>query len=430
MITIDAYQKAAIEVTGKVFSTAIKYLKDTTPTDTDFNTAFVQELLKEVDATIKRESAALRNHLTFTREYRHEIYLIVIGYAVPEFKRMAESFRMRSDPRLYLLEKNLKGPLFTKFKNQHNQTEAEEAIADTLCSYLESPIEVKVQKTLGARMVGLMKSYKHHFNSKMAMKVKILTDLIRKDDFDSYMSYVSDVKEYLEDRIKDYIIQFCDEWVSGGNTRLQNSAKEKVTELLGVVQGKVSNVNETDARKWLSAFSGDTKIREELGVPFKVDELLEGYDDLNELNLGNFKRKICDGLNDLKKKLQASFDTVQCEKEMVYWKDKPHELLMRNLIGCTEQCPFCKELCDQQDPNHLRNSQKHIVAIHRPHCLAGYTFSSTNELVTDLCPVLIASSMTFCNEDTKHHHHPFSNYRSIYPDWSIPPGRTSKGSKY
>ena len=416
--TVDTYQKEAIKVTEKVFSTARKYLEDTTWNDIDFNTAFVQELLQKVDATIARESAYLKDLLIFTLTYKHEIYLTVCGYAVPEFERMAESFREKNDPRFYL-ENNLKGPLFTKFKNQYNQTEAEEAIANTLCSYLELPIKEQVGKTLGAKMVGVMKNSEHHFTSKMALKVKILTDLIREDRFDSFMSYASNTKKFLEDQIKYYTIKFCNKRVSDRNTRLQISAKEEVTYLVGVIQGRVNDLNETDARKWLSAFSSDIKIMiiTELGVALKVDELLDGYDDLQELNLGNFKSKIHDGLNDLKKKLQASFDTVECEREMVHWKDKPHELL-RNLIGCTEQCPFCKELCDWQDPNHLRNNQKHTVAIHRPCCLAGYKFSSTNVLVTDFCPGLIASSKTFCNEATKHRH------------WSIPPDLTSKGSEY
>ena len=115
--------KEAIEITEKVFSTARKYLEETTQKDTDFNTALVQELLQKVDANIAKESAVLKDLLTFRSTYKHEIYLRVCGYAVTEFERMAESFRGRNDPRLYL-EKNLKGPLFTKLKIQYNQTEA------------------------------------------------------------------------------------------------------------------------------------------------------------------------------------------------------------------------------------------------------------------------------------------------------------------
>ena len=428
--TVDVYQKEAIEVTEKVFSTAKKYLEDTTQKDTDFNTAFIQKLLQKVYATITKESAVLKDHLTFTPTYKYEVYLMICGYAVPEFDKMAESFRKKNDPRLYL-EKNLKGPLFTKFKNQYNQTEAEEAIANTLSSYLERPIREQVGKTLGAKMVGIMKGSEHHFSSKMALKVKILTDLHENDSFEDYMSYASNVKDYLENRIKHYTVQFCDEWVSDENTRLQISAKDEVTRLVGVVESKVTEVNETDMHKWLSAFCSDKIIIDELGIALKVDELLNASSDApSKLNLDNFKRQIRVGLEDLKKKLHTSFNDIICEHEMVHWKDKPHKLLEK-LIGCTEQCPFCKEQCDWLDPNHIDDDQKHKTAIHRPKCLGGYRWINTEELSTIFCPAHVATDdVTFKNAATNNESHPYKDYQSIYPDWSIPPDLTSEQSKY
>ena len=427
--TVDAYQKEAIEVTEKVFSTARQYLEDTTQKDTDFKQGFVQELLHKVDATIKKESAPLKDHLTFTSTYRYEVYLMICGSSVPEFDKMAESFRKKNDPRLYL-EKNLKGPLFTKFKNQYNQTEAEEAIANTLSSYLERPIREQVGKTLGAKMVGVMKSSEHHFSSKMALKVKILTDLHENDSFEDYMAYASNVKDYLEKRIKHYTVQFCNQRISGENTRLQISAKDEVSRLIGVVESKVTEVNETDMHEWLSAFCSDKTIIDELGIALKVNELLNASSDApSELNLDNFKRQIRSGLEDLKKKLHTSLNTIECEKEMVHWKDKPHELL-RNLIGCTEQCPFCKEQCDWLDPNHIHDEQKHHIAVHRPECLGGYRWTKTNVLTTDFCPANVAGDINFRNAATNQKFHPYKDYQLIYPDWSIPPDLTSEGSLY
>ena len=426
--TVSPYQKQAIEVTEKVFTTAKKYLEDTTQKDTDFKTGFVQELLKIVDATISRESAAL-GELAFKTTYKHEIYLITCGYAVPKFEGMAKSFRERYDP-LFYLEKNLKGPLFTKFKNQYNQTEAEEAIANTLSSYIETPIRVQVGKTLGAKMVGVMKNSEHHFSSKMALKVKILTDLAKEDRFEGYMSYVSNVKDYLEDRIKHYTVQFCNERLSGKNTRLQVSAKEEVSRLVGVVESKVTEVNETEMHKWLSAFCSDKIMMDELGIALKVDELLNASSDApSKLNLEHFKRQIFAGLKDLEEKMHASFNNIECENEMVHWKDKPHKLLEK-LIGCTEQCPFCKEQCDYLDPDHLHNDQKHKVAVHRPECLGGYRWDSTKILSTDFCPASVAGDDNFRSAATNNKWHPYKDYQHIYPNWSIPPDLTAEESLY
>ena len=326
-------------------------------------------------------------------------------------------------------QKNLKGPLFTRFKNQYNQTEAEEAIANTLSSYLERPIREQVGKTLGAKMVGVMKSSEHHFSSKMALKVKILTDLHENDSFEDYMAYISNVKDYLKKRIKYYTVQFCNEKLSGENTRLQISAKEEVSRLIGVVESKVIEVNETDIHEWLSAFCSDKTIIDELGIALNVDELLNASSDApSKLNLDNFKRQIHSGLEGLKKKLHTSLNSIKCENEMVHWKDKPHKLLEK-LIGCTKQCPFCKEQCDWLDPNHVDAGQKHKIAVHRPSFLGGYCWNKTSALMTDFCPALVASDRTFQNKPNQKPH-PYKDYQSIYPDWSIPPDHTSEESLY
>ena len=117
--------------------------------------------------------------ITFTPEYILEIYLKVCGFAIPKFQEMADSFKKRNDPRVYL-EKHVKGPLFTKFKNQYKQTEAEEGIADTLCAYLKTPIGVQFERKIGPIMVDSMKASEHYFANKKALKVKILKDLYEK----------------------------------------------------------------------------------------------------------------------------------------------------------------------------------------------------------------------------------------------------------
>ena len=129
------------------------------------------------------------------------------------------------------------------------------------------------------------------------------------------------------------------------------TAKEEVTRLVGIVENKLTYMDETDIHKWMSAFCKDEDIRSELGASLKATDLLTDYDSLRlqDLNLENFKTQIRNGLSELKQKLQASFNDIKCESEMANWKDKPHDLL-RKLIGCTAQCPFCGEQCDLIDP--------------------------------------------------------------------------------
>ncbi len=170
--TSDQYEIEAIEINKKVFDKAKEYLEATQSKNTAFNNTFVSELLGLVRDTITSLSKHKDCTITFIADYHLDVYIAVCSYSIPIFEVMAQLFQERNDPKKYL-EKNEKIPLFTKFKNQYKQTESEEAIADTLCAYLEEPVRAQVGKFLGAKMVDKMTaSENYHFANKMALKVK------------------------------------------------------------------------------------------------------------------------------------------------------------------------------------------------------------------------------------------------------------------
>ena len=429
--TTDAHLIEALKVTEKVFDIAKKRIKLITEQKTDFKQTFTQKLLRLVDNTITEESEKVKDVLMFTHDYRCVVFTTVCGHAVPEFERMAKSFMERTNPQIYL-EKHQKKPLFTKFKNQYHQTKAEEAIASTLCAHFEVPIKDQIKQTIGAIMVRQMKASDHHFTSKMALKVKVLTDLHDEDDYESYMVYVKNVKKCLQRRLWHYTIQYCDSKLEENQTRLQISVKNEVSRLITVVKNTVDVVNNKEIQEWLTTFSKDQKLVSQLGN-IDVDNLLTGYDSLNEINLENFKLQIRSGLRELEENMHASYAHITCERGMVHWNPKPHELL-QDLIGCTEQCPFCGEQCDLRDPEHYtagEDSQKHRTETHRPSCLAGWRNSKTKVMTSDFCDSLVASKdRTFKCKKTEDKPHLYNKYDEIYPEWSIPPDPTAESCLY
>ena len=125
--------------------------------------------------------------------------------------------------------------------------------------------------------------------------------------------------------------------------------------------------------------------------------------------------------------LHKEFETVKCKKEVENWRDKPHEI-MKDLIGCTAQCPFCGEQCDIG--NEHDSEIKHRTAIHRPSNLASWRNSKTQVMVVDFCPALVSSKGTFKCQKTNDQPHPYKDYQTIYPDWAIPADVTSQDSLY
>ena len=425
----DCHQMEAQLITDGIMEEASKYLEETRKKDTDFKETFVLKLLHLLDQKITEKSAKVEEHLNFLPQYRIDVYLTVCRHAVGIFKKMAQCFKEKHDPRLYL-ERHTKGPLFARFKSQYYQTEAEQAIANNICAYLHEPIRVQLHKLIGRKVVGQMKGSEHHFNSKMALKVKILKDLYKENDFENYMLYVNNVRKGFEKWIQQYTVEHCNHVVSGKDSRLQALSKEEVSQLIEIIEGKVTEINEVSVHGWLSKFCECSELQLKLGISLKVENLLiDDEINIQELNLENFKHQVRAGLQDLKHMLHASLDGIQCETEMEKWKDKPYELL-KSIIGCTAQCPFCHEQCDLLDPKHDVKTKKHAACIHRPSCLAGWRNRKTEVMSLSFCPASVAGNGTFYIGSKSDENYPFREYQKKFPDWSIIPDPTSECSIY
>ena len=424
----DPYQNEAQVITDAIFDEAKQCLEDIKDMKTNFNEAYTLDLLQRLEKVIKEKSKSAAEHFTFTRQYRIDVYLTACGYAVEVFEKMAKDFKEQNDPKIYL-KKNVRGPLFTKFKNQYFQTAAEEAIADNLCALLGVSIKEQIEGNLGAKVVGRMKS-EAYLSNKMSLKAKILIDLgTNPRDFEKYVTYFTNTKQSLRDWIERYTIEYCNEEASktsSDGTQLQALAKDEVSRLILFFGGKVGDVNETVPSEWLSTFCDDEDVRRELGVSLDANDL-QIEDEIETLDLENFKRQMRSELGKLEKKLQSLFGMVVCdENEMGKWQDKPFNLL-KKLCGCTEQCPFCGEQCDLCEHD---TTVKHRISQHRPSCVIGYKKRETRVLSADICPTKVAGTLKFRNKDTDKVYHPYKDYLKIYPNWHIPPDPAAEDSSY
>jgi len=83
--------------------------------------------------------------------------------------------------------------------------------------------------------------------------------------------------------------------------------------------------------------------------------------------------------------------------------------------------------CEYMNPDHPGN---HCVSIHRPECLVGYRFTTTQEFSLDVCTSSVESNATFRNEDTDDKPHPYKKYREIYKNWMIVPNSSRYDSSF
>ncbi len=424
--TSDPYVIQAHEINDLIIQDAMQYLESKCKEDIDFNAVFITELLQLIDTSIRECSNQEGCIITFTPAYYADVYMTVCGYAMLQFEIMAKTFEDKSNPISYL-EKHQKLPLFTKFKNQYKLTEAEESIADTFCAYLEEPITTQINKLLGAKMVDKMKASQHHqFSSKIALKVKILNDLHEENIFSHYMLYIQKIQKCLQERIKDYTIKYCDEVGKGKKTLLQATAEEEIVRMVDAVEIIIANTEEVTVQDLLGKLCKDADLRKELGIGLQAQDLLAGHESLDKLNVESLKSKIIKRLKPLKGRCQEHFSNIKCERAMDSWKDKPHDLL-KNLIGCTAQCPFCGEQCDLLEHD---DSCDHRTEVHRIGCLAGWRYRETGQMITSICPILIAGGGSFYPTTNSDETVPFKDYKTIHPQWFIPPDVVAKSCSY
>ena len=413
----DPHEIQAIEITKEVFTTASAYVDEVTKEDTDFKVAFVYKLLRLVDEEIAQLSNAKSCYVKFQGEYYLDVYARVCGDSISKFEEMVRAFEERNDPRLNL-EKKVKGPLLTQFKNQYNQTVAEQAIADAFFAYLEEPIKIYIQKSLALAVVTKMKPFRY-FTSKMALKAKVLEDLYHENSFDSCMKYVESIQEFLKKKIVKLSGAFSDEKISSNETRLQNTVKEEVEVIIKCLTNVVIKRNETVAQDWLQAVCSDKTFRQKLGITLKADDILVGYKSLKTLNVEGFQKNIKGGLKWLEKKTKKHFSNITYSS--FSWKGKLPSDYCMNLIGCTEQCPFCKEHCDLL--KHNTKDKGHQTEVHRVICLAGWRYRRNDGLAVHLCPDLVGSKYSFNST-------PCKDYQKVYPTWSIIYDSVSKSCSF
>ncbi len=342
----DKYFKTVLKkITDNIFYETKQYGCEITRRKINFSSGLVSELLHYVEQTISNEEAKLDREIQLTNHYKHEIYIRICGFMIPHFHKMAKSFADRCDPR-QCLEDFERKPLLIKYQNQYQQIETEEAVASTLCAFLEEQIKNEVKRTLGGVIVSKMSTLKY-FSNKRELKVHVLLDLLKKDNFDCYMVFIKYIKTCIVDHIQKYIVEFCDKRAPNNHgSELQEAAFEKVSQ----VMGKVSTIimkpmpDKITLGKWLSTICLDPNFSE-IRVKHATKDITCDHDPSFTLDSNNFQKIVRNDLQKLKDTLSRSFKECKATSEMKYWAIKPDEMF-KDLIGCTAQCPFCGEQCD------------------------------------------------------------------------------------
>ena len=418
----------------------------------DFNKGLISSLLKEAQEFINKFNDG-KNSFTFTPHYQVDIAITISGYAYQKFIAKVQQLAYENDP-VHAMNR-LKPLFFRTFETQFSEASNDQTAAQNLCNILTKSIEKALIEKLQIEIVNNMKLESSNFRKKNYFKVMVMKDLAATKDFKLFTEYLRNIAVSLKYWSRIYVRRYCEAKNSSGNINLFDLAKEnlniiiaEITEVIKEMGNFIENIEITDTASSIS--DEDTGPPEDSTQHLDVKEWLENFHenakkiiviDLQEImvmvgvksihNLTFFTKLLIKNLKSESETVLNGFKRTHASiAKLCESSNSPHILLFNSLIGCKEQCPFCKEQCELTDENHLESKKPHYTEIHRPKCLGGYTYVKNNKLVFDTCIQAIDNDTSFRNSDTNQEDHPYKEYKKIYPKWQISSESPKTGPKY
>ncbi|XP_035280947.1 interferon-induced very large GTPase 1-like isoform X2 [Anguilla anguilla] len=410
-------KKEGQNITEQIAADVHNYIERKSRENVDFNEIFIHEILESISQTLetyeKRE-----NHIELEPMYKVDISIYSCTKAVERFSEMHAYFKRRNDLLTCLGEK--KEEYFQYFKDSCDGATSVTIFANFLCNYLKSAIEQQMYHKVSLQIVDQMKHNYPAFNGNRAnLEDHILKELAKKEKFDPYVEYLERPKEHFEKFIRGRVEEYCRDHQSLTSHLLNRNLKMLVEKTLTESSIVTSELKEKEGTiaMWLEKFC--SKLGSFISISranFKNIEC-EGTG-----NLSFLQDMMAKSLSDMQEQTEQEIKASSLDFKM--FQNRPDDILIDQLSGCWEQCPFCKAICTNTMAGH---DTDHSVKFHRPKTLGGWRYRGTQEFSVDFCTTAVSGNSHFYNREGKLT--PFKEYRKAGPPfdkWSIKPDSSEK----
>ncbi|XP_041432729.1 LOW QUALITY PROTEIN: interferon-induced very large GTPase 1 [Xenopus laevis] len=419
-----------------------EYVTEKVNTKGDFDRTYCKELLHRISENLNENE--YRN-LHFTREFELDIKLHILGNAAPRFQVMHNTFLTENDPVFRL--QNLKPQYWLRFENILKESETQSR-ARQFCELCLKPAIMKhIFQHIGKDIVDdILKSENgREYCSRTAFQFTVLKKLLERQDFTQFVQYINSYKWFVKRWIIDHIL---DRYSDG--QKLEKMQVNILSHICNDVKEILNNselLNKTTVSDFLKQFC--LMLQSKLVIP---EEAIEVIVFQSKADIWQFSWDIKEFLIVTEKAMESEFNSYTIEDILFNASVKPDDELIKRVIGCGKQCPFCKVSCEAGGDHH----EEHFASIHRPQGLGRCTpkyykklfgkimeflkffftlslFSNHEELQTlsaDICSTHVISDAKFSCADTAWQWHPYKEYRKVYPDWKIQPDPTITASDF
>ncbi|XP_068102709.1 up-regulator of cell proliferation-like [Hyperolius riggenbachi] len=391
------------------------YIKERVDTAEDYDDTFCQELLQMVN---KELECAPEFHLS--GEFELDIKVIILGNAVKMFQEMHDQFIKNNDPLAYL--ESLKSQYLSTFLNIFHEKDECQNRARQFCERCLTPaITDYVFKHLGERIVDdiLSGSESIIFSSRSFFQCHMLEKLLEEMSFLKYVNYIDSFEKFSETWILSYISEQYEH-----SETLENLCQNIISSISMEIQAVLEDKICLESPNIVSFLENVCELLQcQLVISQQEINVITYH---NMASVQQFSSDIQDNLKETEQKIVSKLASLNTKAILSKVTLKPQQELLRKVIGCGKQCPFCKVPCEAGGGDH----KQHFSSIHRSTGLGRYRRTDDETLGTDICSTLVVSNRSFECSDTRWKPHPYKEYRTYYPDWAIQPDPSIESSDY
>ncbi|KAM5151689.1 uncharacterized protein ACMZJ9_009930 [Mantella aurantiaca] len=391
-----------------------KYVNKVDPSE-DYDNIYSKELLYKINSQLRSNT-----NLHISRELELDIKLITLGNAALKFQQLHDTFIRNNDP-THCLE-SLKPEYLKAFLSIFQKKGESQNRAKQFCKRCLKPaITDYVFKHLGEKIVDdiLNSSENMIFSSRSFFQCKMLEKLLEEISFQKYVEYISSYEKFSESWILSYISEkykspttlknLCKDIVSSITMEIETVLKEKTCLEMPTISSFLRKVC--------------VMLKKKLVISPNAIQVIMFC---NTTAVEQFSSDIQHFLTEMGQQILTKLGSLGIEAVLSKVTLKPQDELLRKVIGCGKQCPFCNVPCEAGGGEH----KNHFASIHRSTGLGKYRWHKDETLTTDICSTLVVSQNSFRNSDTEGKYHPYKEYRKYYPDWTIQPDPNIECSDY
>ncbi|TDG99808.1 hypothetical protein EPR50_G00198880 [Perca flavescens] len=376
----------------------------------NYHETYIQEILHIIDER-------LQNNQETDIEFEVSLKQHICGFAAREFQKMHEDFIHVNDP--YRCLNQNKEKFRADFKDVfHQRDQCQKKAEEFTNRCLEPAVEAFVNRSLGPDIIGEMLTGQQ-FSTRMFFQYSVLLDLLSKDDFKNYQSYICSYEEYVKKWTLDQIVKHF--------SNQSTTFKFEDQHLQSSVRSINNAINKAKTRKSGNLKTFVKNVCQELGDKLVISQdALGAFMILNNADQEQFAHWLTECVKDMTNTLGKKFKHTNIQMKLKKLHVNPQDELFTKLIGCGNQCPFCEAPCEAGGRFHT----EHWTSLHRPEGLGRFRWRETKKLVTDVCSSSVISDNRFRCNATNGEWHPYKRYTDFFPDWRIAPDASLQASDY